>query len=826
MRRTILQALVTCSGLAVVVTATGSLLAAGPQAATPVTPAQQVSPASDSASPERALVDRYCVGCHNERLKTADLMLDKADLGNVGSDAAIWEKVVRKLRAGRMPPKGRPRPDKGTNDAFVTRLVTELDNAAATAPNPGRLVPHRLNRAEYTNAIRDLLHLEIDGKAFVPADDAGFGFDNIGDVLTISPALLERYLIAAQKISRLAIGDPTIPPAIERHQTPYLTLRQGERMSEELPFGSRGGTVVRHTFPVDAEYIIKVRLERHALSVGHLVRGLDITNEIDLRIDGERVHMFTIGGDLPEEAADYDDSSGGRRDFMKHADDTLDVRLPVKAGPRTIQVSFRQTNWEVEGVGPRTLPVVSWGFTAATETARDYGRIHMGVDNIQIVGPYNGTRPEDTPTRRRIFVCYPTSVDQEAPCAETILSTLARRAYRRPVTEEDLRILLGFYEDGRSSGDFDTGIQAALKRVLIDPEFLVRVENDPVDVPPATAYRISDLDLASRLSFFLWSSIPDDELLELAISGELSEPSVLEQQVQRMVADDRAGALLSNFFGQWLWVRNMENVAPNPKVFPDFDDNLREAFQRETELFLRSQFDEDRAVTDILTADYTFVNERLARHYGIPEVYGSHFRRVPLTDGKRAGLLGHGSILTVTSYANRTSPVVRGKWVLENLLGTPPPPPPPIVPPFPEGEGASFTSVRERMEQHRVNPVCAACHNDLDPLGFAFENFDAVGKWRDLDGTTPVDPSGAFPSGTPFAGPADFRNALLEHSHLFVPNLIEKLMTYALGRGVEYYDMPAVRKITRDIASDDNRWSSLILSIVKSDPFQMRRSES
>ena len=825
MRRSILQALVTCSGLAVVLTATGSLLAAGPQAATPVTPAQQVSPASDSASPERALVDRYCVGCHNERLKTADLMLDKADLGNVGSDAAIWEKVVRKLRAGRMPPKGRPRPDKGTNDAFVTRLVTELDNAAATAPNPGRLVPHRLNRAEYTNAIRDLLHLEIDGKAFVPADDAGFGFDNIGDVLTISPALLERYLIAAQRISRLAMGDPTIPPAIERYQTPYLTLRQGERMSEELPFGSRGGTVVRHTFPVDGEYIIRVRLERHALSIGHLVRGLDITNEIDVRIDGERVHMFTLGGDLPEDAAVYDNSPGGRRDFLKHADDTLDVRLPVKAGPRTIQVSFRKTNWEVEGVGPRTLPVVSWGFTAATETGRD-GRIHMGVDNIQIVGPYNGTRPEDTPTRRRIFVCYPTSVDQEAPCAETILSTLARRAYRRPVTEEDLGILLGFYEDGRRRGDFETGIQAALKRVLIDPEFLVRVENDPVDVPPATAYRISDLDLASRLSFFLWSSIPDDELLDLAIRGELSDPSVLQQQVQRMVADDRAGALLSNFFGQWLWVRNMENVAPNPKVFPDFDDNLREAFQRETELFLRSQFDEDRAVTDILTADYTFVNERLARHYGIPEVYGSHFRRVPLTDGKRAGLLGHGSILTVTSYANRTSPVVRGKWVLENLLGTPPPPPPPIVPPFPEGEGASFTSVRERMEQHRTNPVCAACHNDLDPLGFAFENFDAVGKWRDLDGTTPVDPSGAFPSGTPFAGPSDFRNALLEHSHLFVPNLIEKLMTYALGRGVEYYDMPAVRKITRDIASDDNRWSSLILSIVKSNPFQMRRSES
>ena len=825
MRRSILKAVVMCAGLATVVAATGSPSAAGPQAPSPATPTQQVSPSSASTSPERALVNRYCVSCHNERLKTAGLMLDNVNIDDLGSGAAVWEKVVRKLRAGRMPPKGRPRPGKGTNDAFVAWLETGLDRAAAAAPNPGRLVPHRLNRVEYTNAIRDLLHLEIDGTSLLPADDAGFGFDNIGDVLTITPALLERYLIAAQRISRLAMGDPTIPPAIEQYQTPYLTLRQGERMSEELPFGSRGGTVVRHTFPVDGEYIIRVRLERHALSIGHLVRGLDITNEIDVRIDGERVHMFTLGGDLPEDAAVYDNSPGGRRDFLKHADDTLDVRLPVKAGPRTIQVSFRKTNWEVEGIGPTTLPVVSWGFTAATETGRD-GRIHMGVDNIQIVGPYNGTRPEDTPTRRRIFVCDPTSVDDEAPCAQTILSTLARRAYRRPVTEEDLRILLDFYEDGRRRGDFETGIQAALKRLLTDPEFLVRVEHDPVDATPGTAYRITDLDLASRLSFFLWSSIPDDELLDLAIRGELSDPSVLQQQVQRLLADDRAEALLGNFFGQWLWVRNMENVAPDPKVFPDFDDNLREAFQRETELFLQSQFDEDRSITDILTADYTFLNERLAEHYGIPGVNGAHFRRVSLTDGRRAGLLGHGSILTVTSYANRTSPVVRGKWVLENLLGTPPPPPPPIVPPFPEGEGASFTSVRERMEQHRTNPVCAACHNDLDPLGFAFENFDAVGKWRDLDGTTPVDPSGAFPSGTPFAGPSEFRNALLEHSHLFVPNLIERLMTYALGRGVEYYDMPAVRKITRDIASDDHRWSSLILSIVKSDPFQMRRSES
>ena len=826
MRRSILKAVVMCAGLATVVAATGSPLAAGPQAPSPATPTQQISPSSASTSPERALVNRYCVSCHNERLKTADLRLDNVNIDDLGSGAAVWEKVVRKLRAGRMPPKGRPRPDKGTNDAFVAWLETGLDRAAAAAPNPGRLVPHRLNRVEYTNAIRDLLHLEIDGTSLLPADDAGFGFDNIGDVLTITPALLERYLIAAQRISRLALGDPTIPPAIERYQTPYLTLRQGERMSEEQPFGSRGGTVVRHTFPVDGEYIIRVRLERHALSIGHLVRGLDITNEIDVRIDGERVHMFTLGGDLPEDAAVYDNSPGGRQDFLKHADDALDVRLPVKAGPRTIQVSFRKTNWEVEGIGPTTLPVVSWGFTAATETARDSGRIHMGVDNIQIVGPYNGTRPEDTPTRRRIFVCDPTSVDDEAPCAQTILSTLARRAYRRPVTEEDLRILLDFYEDGRRRGDFETGIQAALKRLLTDPEFLVRVEHDPVDATPGTAYRITDLELASRLSFFLWSSIPDDELLDLAIRGELSDPSVLQQQVQRLLADDRAEALLGNFFGQWLWVRNMENVAPDPKVFPDFDDNLREAFQRETELFLQSQFNEDRSITDILTADYTFLNERLAGHYGIPGVYGAHFRRVPLTDGRRAGLLGHGSILTVTSYANRTSPVVRGKWVLENLLGTPPPPPPPNVPPFPEGEGASFTSVRERMEQHRANPVCAACHNDLDPLGFAFENFDAVGKWRDLDGTTPVDPSGAFPSGTPFAGPSEFRNALLEHRDLFVPNLIEKLMTYALGRGVEYYDMPAVRKITRDIASDDNRWSSLILSIVKSDPFQIRRSES
>ena len=470
--------------------------------------------------------------------------------------------------------------------------------------------------------------------------------------------------------------------------------------------------------------------------------------------------------------------------------------------------------------------MVSYGFTGGKTSSPEYGKIEAGLDNIQIVGPYNPSRPEDSPTRRRIFVCYPTSVEEEESCARTILSTLARRAYRRPATEEDVRILLDFYEAGRDHGDFDVGIQWALKRLLTAPQFLVRLEADPIDAAPGTVYKISDIELASRLSFFLWSTIPDDELLDLAARDQLDDPDVLAQQVRRMLADDRAEALLSNFFGQWLWLRNLETVRPDRFAFPDFDDNLREAFQTETALFLESQLRDDRSVTDILTADYTFINERLARHYGIPDVFGSHFRRVTLTDDTRAGLLGHGSILTVTSYATRTSPVVRGKWVLENLLGTPPPAPPADVPPFPEGEGAEAASVRDRMELHRSNAVCAACHLQMDPLGFAFENFDGIGKWREMDGKTPVDASGAFLDGTEFDGPGGFRDALLLHQDSLLTSLTEKLLTYALGRGVEYYDMPAVRKITDDIASQDYRWSALISSVVQSTPFQMRRSGS
>ena len=782
---------------------------------------------NQSAASRRALLDKYCVSCHSEKLKTGDLVLEKIDAANVGAGAEVWERVIRKLHSGAMPPAGMPRPDKATFDAFVTSLETTLDRAASAAPNPGRLVPHRLNRVEYTNAIRDLLDLRIDGEALLPADDAGFGFDNIGDVLSISPGLLERYLIAAQKISRLAVGDPTVPVSIEQYRVPYLSLRQEDRMSEELPFGSRGGLSVHHTFPVDGDYIIKVRLQRNALSLGAALRGLQVRSLIDVRVDGQRVQMFTVGKEAQRGTSPTEGSNGNNAaDMERTGDGSLDVRLAVKAGPRTIGIAFQQANWEFEGLGPSRLPVGSYGFTAGKAIGDgDYGKVETGLDKIEIVGPLNATRPTDTPARRRVFVCHPENVKAEDACARRIVTTLARRAYRRPATEAEVKTLVEFYTSGRSHGDFDTGIQWAIKRLLTDPDFLVRSESQPATAAPI--YRVTDLELASRLSFFLWSSIPDDQLLDLATRGKLSSPVVLEQQVRRMLADARAQAMLTNFFGQWLWVRNMAKLRPDRFQFPDFDENLRQAFQRETELFLESQVREDHPVTDILTANYTFVNERLAQYYGIPNVQGNHFRRVTLEGQARAGILGQGSVLTVTSYANRTSPVVRGKWVLENLLNTPPPVPPANVPPFPDGEGTASASVREKMEQHRKNPVCAACHARLDPLGFALENFDAVGRWRETDAGKAVDASGKFPDGTPFNGPAEFRKGLLTHRDAFIATVTEKLLTYALGRGVEYYDMPAVRKISKDMAGKNYRWSSLILGIVNSTPFQMRkRSES
>ena len=781
---------------------------------------QTLSPVPSHASPHRALLKRYCVVCHNETLRTAELMLDKAEVEDVSKEAEVWERVVRKLRAGAMPPVGMPRPDKPTLDSLITYLETELDRAAAARPNPGRSPDHRLNRAEYTNAIRDLLALEIDGEALLPVDNLGYGFDNIAEVLAVSPLLMERYMLAAGKISRLAIGDLTMGPASETYEVPAEFI-QDNRASEDLPFGSRGGIAVRHRFPVDGEYVIKITLHKN---VDGYIRGLVKPNMLDVRLDSVRIKLFTIGGERkgrsgplfsgnqnPEYRGDLDQVG-----YEFTADEALEARFPAKAGTRLVGVAFLKQHTKPTGIlTPRLL----------LSNLDHYKGGDPAVESVTINGPYNTKGLGDTASRRRIFVCSPASAQDEEPCARKILSTLARRAYRRPVTVEDLQDLLGLYKVGRSEGSFEAGIQIALQSILAGPEFLFRVERDPANVAPDTAYPISDLELASRLSFFLWSSIPDDELLDLAESGQLRDPAVLEQQVGRMLADSRSQALVENFAGQWLQLRTMRQVLPDPVEFPDFDDELREVFQRETELLFESMLRQDRSVLELLNADYTFVNERLARHYGIPNIYGSHFRRVTLDDEGRRGLLGHGSILTVTSYSNRTSPVLRGKWVLENFLGMPPPPPPPDVPAaLEEKKDGKLLTLRQMMEQHRANPVCAACHKLTDPVGFALENFDAIGKWRTTDANAPIDASGVFYDGSKFQDVVEFRKVLLSHSQQFVRTVTEKLLTYALGRGAEYYDAPTVRKILREGAASDYRWSSLISGIIKSTPFQMRRS--
>ena len=764
-------------------------------------PQEERDPGTPNAFDPSAVLSRYCITCHNQNLQTAGLMLDAMDLDNVPEGAEVWEKVIRKLRARQMPPAGMPRPDEATYDSFATYLETEIDRAAEATPNPGRVAIHRLNRAEYANVIRDLLAIDIDGESLLPADDAAHGFDNIGDALTVSPALLERYMLAAEKISRLAIGDSTISPVLNTYEVPD-SLVQDDHMNEYLPFGSRGGIAMRHFFPLDAEYVIKIRLKRNNLGE---ILGIDEPKRLDVRLDGSRIQLFAVGS---ERHRDRREDVERDYDYRSTADEGLEVRFPAKAGTRMVGVTFLKENVQSSGefrVGRRA--------------------VFEGVDSVTISGPYNATGPGETPSRSRIFVCRPTSSEDEEPCARKILSTLARRAYRRPVTEEDIQPLLNLYQTGRSNGGFEAGIQTALRGMLVLPGFLFRLELDPVDVAPGAAYGISDYDLASRLSFFLWSSIPDDQLLDLAEQGQLRDPVVLEQQVRRMLADSRSEALVNNFAGQWLYLRNLGAKAPDSGVFPEFDENLRQAFQRETELFFASIVREDRSVVDLLGADYTFLNERLARHYQIPNVYGSRFRRVTLNDEQRKGLLGQGSLLTVTSYNTRTSPVLRGMWLLENILGTPPPPPPPDVPSLKEDQDTEALTMRERMEQHRENPACAVCHRVMDPLGFALENFDAIGRWRTTSGAAdaPVDASGELPDGTRFDGPAELREILLSKREQFVETFTEKLLTYALGRGVEYSDRPAIRKIVRE-AAPDYRWSSLILSLVQSTPFQMRRS--
>ena len=813
-------------GCMLAVVAAGSLQmarldAAGPQTQRAHTlrvqpPSTTVSTAS--AGP-RALLDQYCVTCHNERLATAGLRLDESDVEHVGAGADTWEKVVRKLRSGAMPPPGRRRPDQPTLDAFVTWLETELDREAAAHPNPGRPADHRLNRFEYGNAIRDLLALDIDAASLLPADESDHGFDNIAEVLSMSPTLLERYMFASRKISRLAIGDPSMGPAIETFNV-SRGLRQDDRMSDDLPFATRGGTLVRHYFPLDGEYVVQIRLGRNFTN--SQIRAIRTREEIDVLLDGARVTRFSIGGECIESDDPECTGSGiyGTTPYQLSADDALNVRFSATAGMHSLGVAFVKKSAVTEGPAPTLLP--------PRHTSSTYTAPRMDVDAVRLEGPYDATGPGDTPSRRRIFVCQPTDTSNEEACASQIMATLARRAYRRPVTGSDVETLLRFYRSGRTEGDFEHGIQEALARLLVSPHFLFRIERDPAGVQGDAVYRISDLELASRLSFFLWSSIPDDELLDVAARGTLRDPGILDAQVRRMLADPRATALVTNFGGQWLHIRNLKAVDPDARAFPEFDDNLRDAFLRETELFLESQMREDRPLEQLLTASYTFVNERLARFYGIRNVYGTHFRRVRLDDPRRAGLLGHGSVLTVTSYATRTSPVVRGKFLLDNILGAPPPPPPPNVPPLAEtGErGRPSGTMRERMEQHRANPVCAACHTRMDPLGFALENFNAIGKWRTMDGTSPIDASGALPDGTTFAGPDEFREALLMHRDEFVGTFTEKLLTYALGRAVQHFDMPAIRAIMRDAAPDSYRWSSLILGIVESEPFQMRKAQS
>jgi hypothetical protein len=717
-------------------------------------------------------------------------------MADVPEQAQVWEKVARKLRSGEMPPATvRLRPDSRSVEAFVTFLETTLDRAAAATPNPGRVPVHRLNRAEYSNAIRDLLAVDVRPGEWLPVDDSGYGFDNIAAVLSTSPALLDRYMSAARRVGRLAVGDLTmkaVEDIYDAKRDPFKGSRN-EQLNDDLPFDSRAGLSVAHYFPVDAEYVFKVRF-------------------LGRQPDGEEAET-----------------------------DPYQVRLAVKAGLHTVGVTSPRENLKPERDAPaggrgggdalRAGAVqVPWPVDLRLNGARakrfDVPGAIPEISKLIVGGPYDATGRGDTPSRRKIFVCRPAQPDEEAPCARTILTALARRAFRRPVTAADIQPLYAFYQKGRVNGDFESGIQNAIQAMLVSPDFLFRIESDPPESQTGAGRRISDVELASRLSFFLWSSIPDDELLDLAERRRLSDPTVLERQVRRMLDDPRAGTLVSNFAGQWLHLRNVETVKPDPFMFP-FDEALRQSFLNETQLFVSSIFREDRSLLELLSADYTFVNQRLAEHYGIPRVYGSQFRRVTLTDGNRRGLLGQGSVLTVTSYPNRTSVVQRGKWILENLLGTPPPPPPPDVPELKAAPNGKLMSLREQMQAHRTNATCAACHARMDPIGFALENYDATGQWRAEDAGASIDASGTLPDGTEFQGPAGLRELLLtKYRDDFVRTATEKLLTYALGRGVEYHDYPAIRSIAREAARDNYRMSSFILAIVKSTPFQMRRASA
>ena len=781
-----------------------------------------------SAQQASAAVGKYCATCHSAQVHTADLVLDPAAVAHPQTDAERWEKVIRKLRARSMPPPGMPRPDQATYRALQAFVENEIDSAAAAHPIPGKLpLLHRLSRTEYQNAVRDLLSLdalpkEMDFSLLLPADNANSGFDNLADLLFISPTAMESYLGAAEKISRLAVGDPAFPVMVNMYRMPD-EQPQSVRM-EGLPHGTRGGLAIRSDFPLDGEYSVKVLLTGSSVE----------QQQLEITVDGERVQLAVIAagqgggrrgagggagapgrGRISAVAAAAADPGASTYGEAPPPRKPLEFRIPIKAGSRLVGIAFVERNElrDEEVLRPR------WRSTGP----------ELAVETATISGPYNPQGPGDTPSRRRIFVCRPASASEEEPCARRILSSLERRAYRRPVADADLQSLMPFYTAGRAEGGFELGIERAIQRLLVSPQFLFRIERDPPGAAPGTAHPVSDLELASRLSFFLWSSIPDDELLDLAIQGKLRQPGTLERQVRRRMADSRSASLVTNFAEQWLYLRDLDAKKPNEMLYPDFDESLRSAFRQETDLFLDSVLRGNRSVLELLSADYTFVNERLAKHYGIPNVHGAEFRRVTLPPGSpRGGLLGQGSLLTITSYANRTSPVNRGKWVLENLLSAPPPPPPAIVPALKtEGsEPGKTLTMRDAMIQHRANPACAGCHSRMDPIGFAMENFDPVGRWRERDGGTLIDASGVFPDGQKFNGMAGLKAALLSQPDEFVSTLASKLLMYGAGRNVQYYDEPVVRAIVRDSSRDNYSFVSLVLGVAKSAPFQMRETQA
>ena len=813
------------------------------QAAPPAVRAAAAPVASHEAVPvpSKAFLTTYCITCHNQRLKTGGLALDTLDVENVGKDAEVWERAVVKLKAGLMPPAGLPRPQPPVIDGFTASLEAALDRAAAANPNPGRTEPfHRLNRAEYQNAIRDLLGIEVDASQWLPTDEISYGFDNIAGVLKLSPLLTERYLNAAQKISRLALGTPA-PPNGDLYRVPDQ-LDQDVRL-EGMPVGTRGGILVNYLAPRDGEFDIKARVGR---GIDSDIPRFIGEQQLEISIDGEFVHMFTIPGtdeDLNMERQVARAPGQGRQRVVQRdangdaipdeaalarrkLDDNWVIRVPMKSGLHEVRATFvAKTNAVSEGFRkPFLKPYIGRGPTDNRET-----REGASLRELEIMGPINPGGATGAPGYQKVYTCRPAKASEELGCARKILSALARRAYRRPVTDEDMSVVMAFYADGRSKSDFDGGVELALQRILVSPSFLFRTEFAP-EVAANGSYRISDLALASRLSFFLWSSIPDDELLDLAIADKLHEPAVLEKQTRRLLADSRSQAFTVNFAGQWLSLRRLVDIVPDPFLYPDYGDTLARAFQREAELFFDSIVREDRPLVDLLTADYTFVNERLADHYGILNVKGVNFQRVTLPpDSPRRGLLGKGAVLTVTALPNRTSPVVRGKWVLQNVLGAPPPEPPPDVPNLQEN-GDLVTKVktlRQRLEAHRANAVCASCHKLMDPIGFALESFDAVGKYRTVDENyEPIDNSGVYADGSRIDGLPGLRQVLVSHSDQYLVNMTRTLMTYALGRGVEYYDMPTVRAILRAGAPQQHRFSSIVLGIVKSAPFQMRRVES